>query len=423
MRSDPIWIFLGAALVSAVVILFVRGFALRARLLDIPNERSAHTVPIPRLGGVGLVCGVWAVALAASTVRAHPMLWMALFSTLPLYLLIYDDILAAFGGRLTQMPKFATQLTASVLFVLKSGFVLHTLTLPGLGQIHLGWAAVPATFLWLLYVTNIYNFMDGLDGLAGSQGFLIATTLFGIATTAGSSSLSLLTLAVAGASTGFLIFNRPPATIIMGDVGSAFLGFLLAAFGVLGEREGVSFLTMPILLAPFLFDATYTLLRRLLRGEDIFQAHRFHLYQRLSRLGIDTALVNTLYVAALLPCGLGAAFLNQGRVSAALTAFAAFLAFGIAGTWWVERAWNQKVGGVQLNAPTGPPAPTPPPPPPTPPPPSPNPQPLFLWPTKPSSPAATSAPSGAGAASRSRPGSPCSAWPSAWRPSSSSSPS
>ncbi len=357
MTPDPLRVFLGAALVSAVVIFLVRAFALRARLLDIPNERSSHTVPIPRLGGVGLVCGVWAVALTASTVRAHPMLWMALFSTLPLYLLIYDDILAAFGRHMRQMPKFATQFTASALFILKSGFVLHTITLPAVGPIHLGWwIAAPATFLWILYVTNIYNFMDGLDGLAGSQGLLIATTLFGIAVSAGSATLSFLALAVAGASTGFLIFNRPPATIIMGDVGSAFLGFLLAASGVLCEREGVSFLTMPILLSPFLFDATYTLLRRLLRGEDIFQAHRFHLYQRLAHLGINPAVVNTLYVAALLPCGLSATFLHQGRTSAALAAFTAFLVLGIAGIGWVERAWSK---GVQLNAPTDLPTPNP----------------------------------------------------------------
>lgn len=355
MNTDPAWIFFGAALVSAVVVLLVRAFALRARLLDIPNERSSHTVPIPRLGGVGLVCGVWAVAVTASTVRVHPTLWMALFSTLPLYLLIYDDILAAFGRHMKQMPKFATQFTASTLFILKSGFVLHSVTLPAVGQIHLGWIAAPATFLWLLYVINIYNFMDGIDGLAGSQGLLIATTLFGIAASAGSSTLSILALAVAGASMGFLIFNRPPASIIMGDVGSAFLGFLLAASGVLGEREGVSFLTMPILLGPFLFDATYTLLRRLLRGEDIFQAHRLHLYQRLVRLGIHPALVDTLYVAALLPCGLSATFLHQGRTRASLAAFTAFLALSVTGAWWVERAWNPKQGsGVRDQGPDPP---------------------------------------------------------------------
>lgn len=342
MSPDPTWMFCGAAFVSAVVILFVRAFALRARLLDIPNERSSHTVPIPRLGGVGLVCGVWAVAVTASTVRVHPLLWMALFSTLPLYLLIYDDVLAAFGRHMKQMPKFAAQFTASTLFILKSGLMLHTITIPSIGQMHLGWIAVPATFLWLLYVTNIYNFMDGIDGLAGSQGLLIAATLFAIATSAGSSALPILALAVAGASMGFLVFNRPPASIIMGDVGSAFLGFLLAACGVLGEQEGVSFLTMPILLGPFLFDATYTILRRLLQGENIFQAHRSHLYQRLARLGINPALVDLTYVTALLPCGLSAVFLYQGRMVASVAAWAVFLMFGTIGAWWVERKWKQK---------------------------------------------------------------------------------
>ncbi len=352
MPADSTWTFFGAALVSAVVTFFVRRFALRARLLDIPNERSSHTVPVPRLGGVGLVCGIWAVAAATATIRVHPTLWMTLFSTLPLYLLIYDDLLAAFGKHMKQMPKFATQFTASILLILKSGFMLQTITLPAIGQFHLGWAAIPVTFLWLLYVTNIYNFMDGIDGLAGSQGLLIAATLFAIAASAGSPALPILALALAGASMGFLVFNRPPASIIMGDVGSAFLGFLLAACGVLGEREGVSFLTMPILLGPFLFDATYTLLRRLLRGENIFQAHRLHLYQRLVRLGVCPAWVDLLYVLALLPCGLSAIFLHRGRAVASLAAFAAFLAFGVSGTRWVERKWNQlQESGVRDQAP------------------------------------------------------------------------
>jgi len=354
MTPDPLWMFLGAALVSAVVIFLVRAVALRSRLLDLPNERSSHTVPVPRLGGVGLVCGVWAVAAAASTMRVHPALWMALFSTLPLYLLIYDDLLAAFGRHLKQMPKFAIQFTASALFVLKSGLVLHSVTLPAAGQVILGWAAAPATFLWLLYVTNIYNFMDGIDGLAGIHGVLIAATLFGISLSAGASLLPILALSVAGASAGFLAFNRPPASIIMGDVGSAFLGFLLAAFGILGEREGISFLTMPFLLGPFLFDATYTLLRRLLRGDNIFQAHRFHLYQRLVRLGVSPMRVDLIYTLAFLPCGLGAVLLHQGRPAASLAVFSAFLTLGVAGAWRVERAWKrqQGAGGWEHPSPT-----------------------------------------------------------------------
>jgi UDP-N-acetylmuramyl pentapeptide phosphotransferase/UDP-N-acetylglucosamine-1-phosphate transferase len=269
---------------------------------------------------------------------------MALLSTLPLYLLVYDDLLAAFGRHLRQAPKFAIQFTASYLFVLNSGLVLHGITIPAVGQVTLGWAAAPATFLWLLYVTNIYNFMDGIDGLAGIHGVLVATTFFGIAASAGSSLLLTLALAVAGASAGFLAFNRPPASILMGDVGSAFLGFLLAAFGILGEREGVSFLTIPILLGPFLFDATYTLLRRLLRGENIFQAHRSHLYQRLVRLGTGPAHVDLLYALAFLPCGLSAVLLHQGSMVASGAAFAAFLSLGVSGTCWMERKWKQQQG-------------------------------------------------------------------------------
>lgn len=341
MPPDPARVFLSAAMTSALVIFGARAFAHRAHLLDIPNERSLHTAPIPRLGGAGIVCGVWAAALTCSPLRLYPALWMALFSTLPLYLLVYDDILAAFGKGLGQVSKLATQLAAAALLVLKSGFVLNALSLPALGHVPLGWFAVPATFLWLVYVTNIYNFMDGIDGLAGSQGLLISTILFGIALRADSPALFILALSVAGASMGFLFFNRPPASIIMGDVGSAFLGFLIAAFGVIGEQEGVPFLTVPVLLGPFLFDATYTILRRLLRGENIFRAHRFHLYQRLATTGFGPTHVGLLYAGALLPCGLSATFLNHGRPLWAFAAFGVFLGLAAIGTWGVEQRWRR----------------------------------------------------------------------------------
>ncbi len=341
---DPTRVFLSAALTAVVAILAIRAFALRSHLLDLPNERSSHTIPIPRLGGLGIVCGVWAAAMMTASLRRNPALWMALFSTLPLYLLVFDDILATVGQGLKQIPKLATQVAASTLLVFQAGFVLNAVTLPAMGYVSLGWFALPATFLWLVYVTNIYNFMDGIDGLAGSQGLLIATFLFGIALGVNASALPILALAVAGASAGFLFFNRPPASIIMGDVGSAFVGFLLAALGLIGEQEGVSFLTMPILLGPFLFDATYTLLRRLMRGENIFQAHRFHLYQRLVRTGVSPSRVDLFYAVALFPCGLSAAFLNRGRFLWSVTAFDAFLILALLGVWGVERRWRRHQG-------------------------------------------------------------------------------
>lgn len=337
---DPASAFLIAGITTVGAIYGLRAFARRTNLLDIPNERSAHTVPIPRIGGLGIVCGVWVAALASSTARQPQSLWLALLSTLPLYILAYDDALAAVGEGMTQGSKLATQLAASALLVYKSGFVLNDVTIPTLGYVPLGGMALPLTVLWLVYITNIYNFMDGIDGLAGSQGLLIAAFLLSIGLHAGTSALCTLAVALAGASAGFLCFNRPPASITMGDVGSAFLGFLLAASAVIGEPEGVTFLTVPILLGPFLFDATYTLIRRTCRGENIFQAHRFHLYQRLQRTGVSSTRVDLIYAGALLPCGLSAILLNHGRWFQSIMAFDAFLTLAILGTWAVERRWK-----------------------------------------------------------------------------------
>ena len=285
------------------------------------------------------MCGVWAVA-GIVDIRSHPMVWMTLFSTIPLYALVYDDLLSASGGGMGPVSKSAVQVAASSVLILQSGLSLERVTVPAVGQFEMGWVAVPATFLWLLYVTNIYNFMDGIDGLAGSQGLLIGMLLFGIALGHGSSDLVLLSGAVAGGSLGFLIFNRPPASIMMGDTGAGFLGFLLAAAALIAERDGMSSLTVPVLLGPFLFDASYTLVRRLLRRENIFRAHRSHLYQRLVRQGTSPARVDLLFVAALLPCGLSACLLNRGRPAGAGLAFGAFLLSGIGLAWWVERRWG-----------------------------------------------------------------------------------
>ena len=340
--AEPLWIFLGATLVATVVTYSVRTFAFRVGLLDLPGARSSHSIPIPRFGGVGIICGVWAVSIATTNIRSFPLLWLALFSTLPLYLLIYDDFLAASGRGMNHVAKLILQLAASVLFVFNAEFVLDRVTLPAVGVIQIDWMAVPVTFLWLLLITNIYNFMDGIDGLAGSQGALIASLAFCISTFSGSSTISNLSVALAGGALGFLIFNKPPASIMMGDVGSAFLGFLFATFAVIGEQEGISFLTFPILLGPFLFDGTYTLARRLIRGENIFQAHRIHLYQRLVRLGVSSVKVNILYIVALFPCGISAILVNRGKPYGAIAAFAIFMILSIAGTLWLERNWTKK---------------------------------------------------------------------------------
>jgi UDP-N-acetylmuramyl pentapeptide phosphotransferase/UDP-N-acetylglucosamine-1-phosphate transferase len=145
---------------------------------------------------------------------------------------------------------------------------------------------VPVTLLLLLWVTNLYNFMDGMDGFAGGM-TLIGGLALAVLTAKGNAwTVSVLSLLLAGAAAGFLVHNFPPARIFMGDVGSIPIGFFFGAVMLLGGRDGLFDLWVPLIVfSPFVVDATATLLRRALAGEKIWQAHRAHYYQRVVLLG------------------------------------------------------------------------------------------------------------------------------------------
>jgi UDP-N-acetylmuramyl pentapeptide phosphotransferase/UDP-N-acetylglucosamine-1-phosphate transferase len=144
------------------------------------------------------------------------------------------------------------------------------------------WLALPA----LVWMTNLYNFMDGSDGLAGGMAMFSFASYGAAAWLGGAESFAVLSWVIAAASAGFLLFNFPPARVFMGDAGSIPLGYLAAALGFAGWAEGLWPITFPVLVfSPFIVDASATLLRRLSRGEKIWQAHRSHYYQRLVRMG------------------------------------------------------------------------------------------------------------------------------------------
>ena len=244
--------------------------------------------PTPRTGGVAMVVSLLAGALVASAITissqdgsslayVNEELWTlgpALFLALVSFC---DDRLG-----LPVAPRFALQALAACGMALGGHMVIRTFTIPGWGVFDFGWASLPLTVLFVLWMTNLYNFMDGMDGFAGGMtviGFGLLgyfgwvshhPLLFGIA--------ALQTAAAAG----FLAHNFPPAKIFMGDVGSISTGFLAGALIVLGCRDAVFDLWVPfIIFSPFILDATVTLLRRALRGERIWEAHRDHFYQRV----------------------------------------------------------------------------------------------------------------------------------------------
>jgi UDP-N-acetylmuramyl pentapeptide phosphotransferase/UDP-N-acetylglucosamine-1-phosphate transferase len=188
---------------------------------------------------------------------------------------------------------------AGALILVAGGGIVHELVLPG-GMIwELGWTGLPLTVLWVVSLTNAYNFMDGIDGLAAGQAVVAAVAMACLSYVRGGEVATLSLAILAGSVFGFLLHNWPPAAIFMGDVGSAFLGFTFAGWAVLsaGTRSGgLPLAAWVVVLAPFLLDAGITLALRVLRGQRWYQPHREHFYQRLVQRGWSHRAVTDLYV-------------------------------------------------------------------------------------------------------------------------------
>jgi len=284
----------------------------RIRVMDIPNERSSHVRPIPRSGGVAMVAaflaGVAAIYLFGDRTPIVTRYFQGfMLSALAIAAIsLYDDI-----KRKSFVVKLATQAIAAVV-VLISGLVIDEIGIPWLGLIKLGWLSYPLSFFWIMGLTNAYNFMDGLDGLAAGQAVIVSFFFLLITLSQGSIFIYITSYAILAGSLGFLIFNFPPARIFMGDVGSAFLGFVFAIMAIIAARydhSHTSFFVMPLLLFNFIYDTLFTFIRRLIKGENVTEAHRTHLYQLFSRLGYSHRTVSLSHYAMSVLQGLGAIYM------------------------------------------------------------------------------------------------------------------
>jgi UDP-GlcNAc:undecaprenyl-phosphate GlcNAc-1-phosphate transferase len=289
----------GLAVLSAVTVRLM----IAVRLLDRPNARSAHIVPTPKGGGVGIVVaflvGVVVLYRYADFARLADAYFLGVIgaATAIAIVALLDD--------LVDFP-FTVKLAAQVLAALVAvgtGLYLRDYRVPYLGGLYVGWVGVPITLVWILFATNAMNFIDGLNGLAAGVTLVASVFLAVIAAVHGGWFAYFAALLLAAGVVGFLPFNFPRARIFMGDVGSQFCGFVLAVLAVAASRfEGVelSFLIVPMLLSGVLFDVAFTLVRRLLAGERITEAHRGHLYQVAVRAGVPSwavALIHAGYAA------------------------------------------------------------------------------------------------------------------------------
>jgi UDP-N-acetylmuramyl pentapeptide phosphotransferase/UDP-N-acetylglucosamine-1-phosphate transferase len=284
---------IAAACLSASMIgvaIFVR-LASHARWLDMPNERSSHQVPTPRGAGLVIVVVVSAAiawAAGAGLVRVDAAAFAAL--TIAAISAI-DDVRSLPSGL-----RLLVHLGCAVVAVLTvANADNHTVTLP----------VIVLAVVWIVGLTNAYNFMDGIDGISGAQAVVAGVAFALAALHVGLIGTAVCALAIASASAGFLMHNWSPARVFMGDVGSAFLGFSFAVMALqIGVWSPAAGIAAALSLWPFVLDTALTFVRRALRGENVMQSHRSHLYQQLVIAGWSHARVTVLYAAT---AALGAA--------------------------------------------------------------------------------------------------------------------
>lgn len=263
---------------SYIFVGLFRSYAIKKNLLDHPNQRSSHSSPIPR--GCGIMFPIlWSLGLLFLYFIGFLNIWYLRVFLPPVFLISIVGFLDD-KHQLAARWRFLAQLVATVyILIIAGGFSTFNL---GIITIHWGWLGYVIIALALLWATNLYNFMDGIDGISAVEGLFV----FGVGGyfiwRAGGSELAIIVWSVAVIIFGFLLWNKPPAKIFMGDAGSTFLGFLVALFAIVGEKKyHVSALLWVILCGVFWFDATLTLIRRLINGDKWYQAHKLHAFQRL----------------------------------------------------------------------------------------------------------------------------------------------
>lgn len=313
--------------VAALACALLVRYSDRLGLIDEPNERSLHQKPVPRSGGIGLLLGLGAgLALLLQQGVLFPA-WLggALAAAAVVALVsLLDDYREVPAGL-----RLAVHLGASLTPVF-CGLSFSSLPFPGFEVPLPGPLGPLFTVLFTAWLINLYNFMDGMDGFAGSMTLIGFAALAGLAALAGQGAYAALAAVVAAAAFGFLLFNRPPASLFLGDVGSATLGYLVAVFILWGHhQQAVDAWLSVMIFSVFIFDATVTLIRRARRREPLWKAHRTHHYQRLVRSGWSHARTTGAAAVLMLGCAASAFWARD---------LAPWPAWGVVGFWFAVYA-------------------------------------------------------------------------------------
>lgn len=321
---------------SAALTYVVREFARRAGLVDPCSERKVHVHPVPRIGGVAIVlAGALAMVATVAVFGTQALatnargLATVIGGALAVHIVgLIDDV-----RPMRARWKFLAQI-AIACGVFLAGLRVTTLSLPFVGTVELGVVVgMLFTVIWFVGITNAFNLIDGLDGLAAGAALFALTTMFVVASFNGLVGAAVVTIILAGATVGFLCFNFHPASIFLGDSGSLFLGFMLAGIGLLGSQKSPTVIAVAIPIVSLglpVLDTTLAVLRRFLRGQPIFTADRAHIHHRLLSLGHSPRNVALLLYGACALLGLGGMLLVNDSAYVAVVLLVIGLGVGLA---------------------------------------------------------------------------------------------
>ncbi len=320
-----------APLISALVSLILTTVLIYSKagksVQDVPNERSLHSTPIPRIGGVGLIGGI----LSGWAVIVQDLEW---WITVPLLLLFAVSLVDDIQG-LPVRKRLLAHFIAAIILVFGS---------VGLTQ---GILVALLVLFFAIWLINLYNFMDGSDGLAGGMAFF-GFTVYGIALLINhNETQAMLNFSIGAASLGFLYHNFHPAKVFMGDAGSIPLGFLAAAMGVFGWKAGAWSFWFPLLVfSPFIVDASITLTKRTLRQVKVTEAHREHYYQRAIQMGISHRSVALFEYGLMLGAGISALVALKQSLYFVATVFIAWATIYVTIMIVLDKKWIHFQRGV-----------------------------------------------------------------------------
>lgn len=315
-------VMLIVVVVSALLTGVIRRYAIHQSVLDVPNERSSHTVPTPRGGGVAIVLsflGAIVLGWASGVVGGNQVLAVAVGGGLIAIVGFMDD-----HGHIPARWRLLGHFTGAGVMVWLLGGLPPVLVF---GQsLDLGLAGAFLGAVYLVWMLNLYNFMDGIDGLASCEAITACLTCATVYLIGGHTLEGWIVLALGSAVAGFLIWNFPPAKIFMGDAGSGFIGVTVGYLALEGSSLNPSFLWMWLIaLGVFVVDATYTLLKRLIGGAKVYEAHRSHAYQHASRRYRShrkvTCAVCAINLLWLLPLAMGVGLLGWDGATVTIIAY------------------------------------------------------------------------------------------------------